>query len=426
MSGTAVSHSSYGGKITDPRWTLAQRVVASPHLNSSPKLCEFFLYVVDCCLRDAPEEATEQQIGVHVFHRIPGYNSSDDSIVRSQARLLRLKLAAYFANEGSNEDLIVEIPKGHYLPVFRATNQSPHVSPPPIVLPETSTLSDPSPTDISPEIEAATPIKPLRKTPWRSIAASIVCLFLGGLAGLTLGWRLPFPAHSEVDSFWKPFFGSNPPLVIYSNPLFKGTPYTGLKLVPKAALADSPAYPGIPDETYTGTGEATAIYDLAKVFDLHHADFTLKRSRLVTWDEAKLRDLVFVGAPSQNGALQELPSTADFAIDLDGNNKGYIVNRHPHSGEPASFTPSGPNDEYAIIASIPGIQVNRRVAIFTGLTTNGTQAAVEFACNPESVRILKDRVGLSNGALKPFEAVLHIKLSGGVPLQADLAALHSR
>src|SRR5258707_14120143 len=99
--------------MNDPRWDLAQRIVASPHLSSSPKLIEFFQYVVDCCLRDAPEEATEQQIGIHVFRRIPGYNSSDDSIVRSQARLLRLKLTSYFANEGSSEELIVEIPKGN-------------------------------------------------------------------------------------------------------------------------------------------------------------------------------------------------------------------------------------------------------------------------------------------------------------------------
>ena len=408
--------------MDDPRWALAQRVVASPHLSSSPKLCEFFLYVVDCCLRDAPEEATEQQIGVHVFHRIPGYNSSDDSIVRSQARLLRLKLAAYFANEGSSEDTVVEIPKGHYLPVFRPAA---HISP-------TSTLVEPSlhiesdPVDPSPEIASDPPSAPHRKIPWKSIAAALVCLVVGGILGLILGRRLPSTAHSEVDSFWKPFFGGEPALVIYSNPLFKGTPYTGLKLVPKASLADSPEYPGIPDETYTGTGEATAIYELTKVFDTHHADFTLKRSRLVTWDEAKLRNLVFVGAPSQNGALQDLPTTSDFAIDLDGSNKGYIINHHPHAGEPQSFIPSDANDEYAIIASIPGIQANRRIAVFTGLTTNGTQAAVEFACNPDTVRQLLDRVGQTNGTLKPFEAVLHIKLSGGVPLQAELAALHSR
>jgi hypothetical protein len=232
--------------------------------------------------------------------------------------------------------------------------------------------------------------------------------------------------RSDVDTFWKPFFVGDSPLIIYSNPLFKGTPYTGLKLVPNADMADSPEYPGAPDETYTGTGEATAIHELTQVFDTHHADFTLKRSRLVTWDEAKLRNLVFVGAPSQNGALQDLPTTSDFAIELDSNDKGYILNRHPHSGEPKRFVPASPNDEYAVIASIPGIEANRRIAIFTGLTTNGTQAAVEFACTPENVRQITDRVGQTSGVIKPFEAVLHIKLSGGVPLQSVLETVHSR
>jgi len=409
--------------MNDPRWALAQRVVASPHLSSSPKLVEFFLYVVDCSLRDAPEEATEQQIGVHVFHRIPGYNSSDDSIVRSQARLLRLKLSAYFANEGSNEEMLVEIPKGHYLPVFRAATQS---------LQPASTLGSllpieiPSPdTESSPPPAIEPPPQPRRAIHWKSIATGLLCLLIGALSGLLEGRHLPSTPQTGIEPFWKPFFAGDPPLIIYSNPLFKGTPYTGLRLVPGSGNADASGYPGVPDETYTGTGEATAIYQLTRIFDAHHAAFTLKRSRLVTWDEAKLRNLVFVGASSQNGALQDLPATPDFAVDLDGNHKGYILNRHPHPGEPRSFVPESPNDEYAIVASLPGIQPALRTAVFTGLTTNGTQAAVEFTCSPENIRQLTDRIGLEGGALKPFEAVLHIKLSGGVPIRADLAAVHS-
>ncbi|QNI36477.1 hypothetical protein [Edaphobacter albus] len=412
--------------MNDPRWALAQRIIASPHLSSSPKLCDFFLYVVDCCLRNAPEEATEQQIGVHVFHRIPGYNSSDDSIVRSQARLLRMKLTAYFSNEGSHEELIVEIPKGHYLPVFRPSAQT---------FPALEIVQPAEPAFITPvdpvnERALASPLlnkeQSKKNSRWTNLAVALVCLLLGGLAGLLLGHHFfsVSSSRTEVDVFWKPFLDGEPPLIIYSNPLFRGTPFTGLKLVPNADTPDSAEYTGTPDETYTGTGEVAAIHELTKIFDSQQKDFTLKRSRLVTWDEAKLRNLIFVGAPSQNGALQDLPTISDFAISLDAGNKGYIVNRHPLQGEPQSFVPSSPNDEYAILASIPGIQANRRIAIFTGLTTNGTQAAVEFACNPDNVQQLANRIGLSNGVLKPFEAVLHVKLSGGVPIQSDLVAIH--
>src|ERR1700712_2837936 len=102
----------------DVRWELVQRVIESPHLIGSARLRDFLLHVTPRALRETPEDATEQQIGIQVFQRSPGFNSSEDSIVRSQARLLRLKLSAYFNAEGASEPVIIEIPKGHYLPVF--------------------------------------------------------------------------------------------------------------------------------------------------------------------------------------------------------------------------------------------------------------------------------------------------------------------
>ena len=102
----------------DLRWELVQRVIESPHLIGSARLRDFLLHVTACAIRETPEDATEQQIGIQVFQRSPGFNSSEDSIVRSQARLLRLKLSAYFKAEGAFEPIIIEIPKGHYLPVF--------------------------------------------------------------------------------------------------------------------------------------------------------------------------------------------------------------------------------------------------------------------------------------------------------------------
>ncbi len=80
----------------DPAGRLIERVISSNQFRSSLRLREFLLYIADCALKETPEAATEQQIGVHVFHRPPGYNSSEDSIVRTHARLLRQKLTEYF------------------------------------------------------------------------------------------------------------------------------------------------------------------------------------------------------------------------------------------------------------------------------------------------------------------------------------------
>src|ERR1035437_2860839 len=127
MSKTTTSPELRAWESTDPRWELVQRIASSQLLKTSSRLREFLLYVGECAIRDAPEEATEQQIGIHVFGRAPGYNSSEDSIVRTHARLLRQKLTEFFAGEGATEQIIVEIPKGHYLPIFRPAGSKPSV-----------------------------------------------------------------------------------------------------------------------------------------------------------------------------------------------------------------------------------------------------------------------------------------------------------
>jgi len=388
---------------------LVRRVTAAPQISGSPKLREFFLYVMDCYLRQAPEEATEQHIGIHVFGRRPGFNSSDDSIVRSQARLLRMKLSVYFATEGADEAIIIEIPKGHYLPVLRPHKTGEHVA-----SHEQGPLEEQAGV-----VELSVPQTPRRWLLWIGI---LVGMLLGLFAGVMIDRRITSPPSSALDRFWSPFLAaSSPTLVIYSNPVFIGTPRTGLKLADGDAKQTADV-----DETYTGTGEVSAVYELTRLFERRRASFTLKRSRLVTWDEAKSRNLVFIGAPSQNTALQELPTATEFAVVVDDHEHGYFVNRHPHPGEPAMLPYADATQETALIAVLPGLQPDRRILIFSGLTTIGTQAAVEFACQPQNVAKLMEQAGSSGGVVKPFEAILRVSTSRGVGVGAEIVLLHNR
>src|SRR5271165_509758 len=112
---------------TAEREELVRRVASSSTFERSPRLRAFFVHVCRCALDNKPEAATEQQVGISVYDRPPGYNPNDDNIVRSQARLLRLKLEHHFANEGKNEPMIITIPKGRYLPVFETRSEQPAV-----------------------------------------------------------------------------------------------------------------------------------------------------------------------------------------------------------------------------------------------------------------------------------------------------------
>jgi Malectin domain len=107
------------------REELVHRVASSSTFERSPRLRAFFLHVCRCALDNKPEAATEQQVGICVYDRPPGYNPNEDNIVRSQARLLRLKLEHHFANEGKDEAIVITIPKGRYLPVFETRSEEP-------------------------------------------------------------------------------------------------------------------------------------------------------------------------------------------------------------------------------------------------------------------------------------------------------------
>ena len=173
--------------------------------------------------------------------------------------------------------------------------------------------------------------------------------------------------------------------MIYSNALFLGDSKTGLRY-PPADMKPDQLDPEHTVANYTGIGEVASVYQLTRLFDSHDASFILKRSLLVTWDEAKLTNLIFIGSAAENPSLRVLHSTTDFTM-MTGADYAGVVNHHPKPGEPALYSrPEHPlTKDYAIVALIPGVEPGKKMLILSGLTTLGTQAAVEFACRPESV-----------------------------------------
>jgi len=418
MSKTSIIPEMHAFVSEDPRWALVQRIASSQHLKTSVRLHDFLLYVGECAIRNAPEEATEQQIGIHVFGRAPGYNSSEDSIVRTHARLLRQKLTEYFAGEGSNEPIVVEIPKGHYLPVFR---------------PLASITPSPNHSAAVPvrnaELMSALPgtLPPARRAVlWRVITLGLIALALLSLVAIELWRKRSLPVaqtNSAIETLWRPFLSGAPPLVIYSNALFDGSSKTGLRYAHSTA---DPAIASSYIDTYTGVGEVAAVYQLTRMFDAHHAQFILKRSLLVTWDEASIKNLIFIGSSAENPSLRVLPDASDFTIVANDSFAGF-VNHHPKPGEPAMYSrPEHPlARDYAVLALVPGMQPGKWILICSGLTTFGTQAALEFATNPQDVDQLFRAAGFPKGTVRPFEALLETTITGGVPVQTKLVTVHT-
>jgi TolB-like protein/Tfp pilus assembly protein PilF len=96
-----------------------ERVLASPTFQQSDRLKRFLTFIVQQALAGHRDELKEYVIGVQVFGKEESFDPRTDPIVRVQARRLRAKLVQHYREEGRSDELIIDLPKGGYAPVFR-------------------------------------------------------------------------------------------------------------------------------------------------------------------------------------------------------------------------------------------------------------------------------------------------------------------
>jgi TolB-like protein/tetratricopeptide (TPR) repeat protein len=99
-----------------------ERVLASRGFARNERLSRFLRLVVERHLEGRDGDLKESVIGIEEFGRQPGYDPKQDSTVRSEAARLRARLAEYYAGDGGRDAVIIELPKGGYIPAFRPTS----------------------------------------------------------------------------------------------------------------------------------------------------------------------------------------------------------------------------------------------------------------------------------------------------------------
>src|SRR5262245_23809407 len=96
-----------------------EKIIASEGFARNDRISSFLRFVVEQELSGSGNQLKESIIGVEVFGRRPDYDVRQDSIVRTEAGKLRTRLSKYYANGGAADELIIDLPKGGYRPVFR-------------------------------------------------------------------------------------------------------------------------------------------------------------------------------------------------------------------------------------------------------------------------------------------------------------------
>src|SRR6478672_1579090 len=97
-----------------------EQVLASSGFSRNERQSQFLRFLVERHLEGRDAELKESVIAVEVFGRRADYDPKLDSIVRTEAGRLRTRLADYYASEGAIDSIIIEMPKGGYVPAIRS------------------------------------------------------------------------------------------------------------------------------------------------------------------------------------------------------------------------------------------------------------------------------------------------------------------
>lgn len=395
-----------------------EKLVSSHTLHGSESLCKLLRYLARQTLEHSGVAVKEYQIATEVFGRQSDFDPQVDSMVRVQAGRLRSKLGEYYTTEGSSDAIVVELPKGSYAVAFHTRPAHPNG-----VL----------------EAAAEAGANRISSHRWR-VASVILALLLAASLTFTafslwnrkaLDPSVPASVSqppAQIRIFWKGFStGTEEPWVIFSNAAFVGRPDIGMRYYDQAKDANTPIL-----DHYTGVGEVLAVHNLDIVFNQLHRSLRVKRGSLFSLDDAKNNDLIFIGSPSENLTLLDIPSTKEFVFrrvssGLRAGNM-QIINVHPRDKEPHEFLASPSNvpmlEDFAVVALVDGINPEHSELILAGTTTIGTQAAVEFVTRENYLDTLLKQLNVKQpGDLKPFEAVIQVKVARGVPVESSIVAL---
>jgi hypothetical protein len=412
-----------------------KRVLQSKHFAKAPKRSRFLEFVCEQTFQGNADKLNEYLVGTEVYERGPNFNANEDPIVRVQAHEIRRALRNYYESEGRESSLRIDLPSGHYVPVF--------------------TRKDWRSGDEENAGESAVAAASLSTRHWALIGvlAVLALAFLGlyvherSLLREVRRQVSPPPLAESAEWFWKPFLPpARPPLIALPvHPLLRlaheGDPPEAKKRgypVPKDELTEFRdtihfrelhQFHFVPTTTdFTGVGEALGLQNLMTFFAGVSQPVRVKSSRLVDFAEVKSGNTILLGGNQ--------PWSGRIFLYEEGFrfHRGLIWNKTPRQGEHSVYRPQfDPVTEqltrdYALVLMLPNERREERILLIYGIYTQGSQAAIEYVTNPERLLELRRLLAEESPDGRPppyFQALLETTVENYVPGLASLVAVRS-
>jgi hypothetical protein len=426
---------------------LLQRVVESTPFRRATRLRDFLVYVGNEALNDV-EEIHEQQIGIAVFERPIGYDTAQDNIVRVNAMEVRKRIELYFANEGKEESLVLEIPRGTYIPLFVA--RKPELSEVLVEREASVTREDgfsPSPSpDLARTIYVASSAWALNSVGYVLL---VFCIGLTAWASFETVRNHGMEASLHVwesgpslRAFWGNFFGKGqPPEIVLADTSFTLAQEVSDQPLSLAEYLDY-RYRHVQSlKPLSADARKQQASDLAMIFAHNNGsigDFRVSRriseletgggaTRLVyarDYSGHALRrgNTILLGSGRSNPWTELFESQMGYHFTYaQDSTQSYVQVDHPLQSEAARYPwSSDPTAKvgYCLIALLPNLTNTGSTLILAGSDSQATEAGGDFITSEESLKNLL--VLFHRNSFPHFQVLLRVSRLSGTPLKAEI------
>ncbi len=391
---------------TDSRWELVQRVAASEQFRRSERLREFLLYIADRAIHGHASEVTERQIGLHVFGRSLEHNYSEDNIVRSHARLLRLKLESYFSRAGKDESVVITIPTGAYVPIF----QPREVGAAPVV-PDKAFKAAPGKWSVFAYVFSSV-----------VVVASLLYVWLA--SGTPDSVRADLAVTSPPNPLWGRVFGRErmTTIVVSDHAFAINQEALGRSLSLQDYL--SPAYRAgkmtdarlesmvhrFVGRHYTLLSDVTAVAQLMRLPDVQPERVCIRYARDLTMRDLVTGNAILLGGNDVNPWRELYEPQLNFVqIWEHAAHRNYFLNRAPRPGERERYDVQLGSHQYGGLAFVPNLNQSGEVLMIYGTAMAGVEAVMDFLTNPAMSDRFYEELKSETGSheLPHFEVLLN-------------------
>ncbi len=419
--------------LADERWQLVQRIVSSPPFQKSTRLRDLLQFISEQTIHGNAHELTEQHIGNALFHKPSDYSPLEDSSVRVHARQLRLKLHEYFNEEGRNEPLILDIPKGSYAPVFRTVLKTAGL-----------------PAAIASTVIPVVAWRRRAMVPWAICGIlTMLCAVLsyrviphrtaGAVSGTaSLSWpssQIFDTRHQTIIVVADSNYGMSRILASQPGSLDQYLRRDFLRSTPvsKIGEADFRLSEYISNSTLTSFADVADVVSLFKMAGALQSQVSVRYPRDLRMRDLDHNNYIFIGSPGSNPWVTLLQDKLNFheSETVVGKSAKVFVNKNPLPGEQPQYEglrwTGTMGEDYATISLLPNATHDGSVLAFQGLQQEGTEAAGRFLADEENRRQLMTALGISaSDSISQniwFEALIRSRTVSGAPNSTMLVAV---